>query len=103
VSYDTPTELLREVPALLERIVHARPEARFERCWLKTLGESDVQFELSYYVRKPAANPLPDLQHAVNLGIIEAFRQSGIEFAHPLRRVLMPAPAADAAPPGPGT
>jgi small-conductance mechanosensitive channel len=99
VDYDTPTEKLREVPAMIERIVRARPEARFERCWIKTLGESEVQFELSYYVRKPAANPLPDLQHAVNLRIIEEFRLAGIAFAHPLRRVLMPTPAADATPP----
>ncbi len=99
VVYDTPVDKLREIPGMLERIVRARPEARFERCWLKTLGESDVQFELSYYVRGPAAHPLPDLQHAVHLGIIEALGAAGIEFAYPTRRVLMPPAAAPAANP----
>ncbi len=95
VTYDTPTEKLREIPGILERVVRARPEARFERCWLKNLGESDVQFELSYYVRGPAVHPLPDLQHVVHLGILEALRAAGIDFAYPTRRVLMPSSAAN--------
>ncbi|MGA9027904.1 MAG: mechanosensitive ion channel family protein [Steroidobacteraceae bacterium] len=88
VAYDTPPEKLAAIPATLERIVRAQPEARFERCWLKSLGESDLQYELSFFVRNPAAHPLPDLQHAVHMRIIEEFRMAGIQFAHPTRRLL---------------
>ena len=50
VNYDTPTDKLRAIPKLLESIVREQPNARFERCHLKTLGDSALQFELSYFV-----------------------------------------------------
>ena len=63
--------------------------ARFERCHLKTLGDSCLQFELSYFVQQPKINPLLDLQQAVNFRIIDEFRRLGIEFAYPTQRVLV--------------
>ena len=88
VAYDTPPEKLREIPKLLERIGTEQPNARFERCHLKTMGEWSLQFELSYFRRDPDSHPLLDLQHAVNCRIIEEFRTQGVEFALPTTRVL---------------
>jgi small-conductance mechanosensitive channel len=88
VRYDTPSEKIQDIPKLLERIVREQPNARFERCHLKTLGEYDLQFELSYFVREPKLHPLLDLQQAVNFRIIEEFRQREIAFAYPTRRIL---------------
>jgi small-conductance mechanosensitive channel len=88
VRYDTPSDKIQEVPKLLERIVREQPNARFERCHLKTLGEYDLQFELSYFVRQPKLHPLLDLQQAVNFRIIEEFRRQEIAFAYPTQRVL---------------
>src|SRR5208337_4001343 len=62
VAYDTPTEKLLEIPKLLERIVCDQSNARFERCHLKTIGDSCLLFELSYFVQQPRINPLLDLQ-----------------------------------------
>ncbi len=62
--------------------------ARFERCHLKTLGDSCLQFELSYFVQQPKINPLLDLQQAVNFRIIDEFRRLGMEFAYPAQRVV---------------
>ena len=58
--------------ALLEDIVRAQPNLRFDRCHLKTLGESSLLFELSFFVMQPKLNPLRDLQQTVNLRIIDA-------------------------------
>jgi small-conductance mechanosensitive channel len=88
VRYDTPTDKIQEVPKLLERIVREQPNARFERCHLKTLGEYDLQFELSYFVLQPKLHPLLDLQQAVNFRIIDEFRRQEIAFAYPTRRIL---------------
>ena len=65
-----PAEKLREIPKLLEDIVREQPHARFERCHLTVLGESALQFELSYFVLQPKLNSLFDLQQAVNLRIV---------------------------------
>jgi small-conductance mechanosensitive channel len=89
VAYQTPSDKLQGIPRLLESIVREQPNARFERCHLKTLGDSALHFELSYFVQQPNLNPLLDLQQAVNFRIIDEFRRSGIEFDYPTQRVIL--------------
>ncbi len=89
LSYATSTEHLQGIPKLLETIVRAQPNARFERCHLKLLGESSLQFELSYFAQRPQLNPLLDLQQSVNFRIIDEFRRLGVEFAYPTQRVVL--------------
>ena len=64
-------------------------QARFERCHLKTLGESALLFELSYFVRNPVVNSLLDLQQAVNFRILDEFERLGVEFALPAQQVML--------------
>jgi small-conductance mechanosensitive channel len=87
VAYSTPGDQLAQIPSLLERIVREQPNARFERCHLKTLGDWALQFELSYFRQSPELHPLLDLQQDVNLRIIDEFRRQNIEFALPVMRV----------------
>ncbi len=89
VGYATPSEVLADIPKLLEGIVRGQVTARFERCHLKTLGESSLQFELSYFAQQPKLNPMLDLQQTVNFQIINEFRRLGIEFALPVQRVVL--------------
>lgn len=91
VTYGTPGEKLAEIPKLLEDIVRAQPNARFDRCHLKTLGESSLLFELSYFTQQPKLNPLMDLQQTVNFRILAEFERQGIDLAFPTQRVLMDA------------
>ena len=58
---------------------------------MKTLGDSALHFELSYFVQQPTVNPLLDLQQAVNFRIIDEFRRSGVEFDYPTQRVMLAA------------
>jgi small-conductance mechanosensitive channel len=94
VGFDTPLEQLRAIPALLEGVVREQPQARFERCHFKTLGEASFQFELTYFVREPNVNPLLDLQQTVNLRIVEEFRRLGVDFAYPTQQVTVDKPRA---------
>ncbi|MEA3133741.1 MAG: hypothetical protein QOG17_1587 [Gammaproteobacteria bacterium] len=89
VTYATPAEKLEGIPKLLEGIVREQASARFERCHLKSLGDSSLQFELSYFAQQPKLNPLMDLQQTVNFRIIGEFRRLGIEFAYPTQRVVL--------------
>jgi small-conductance mechanosensitive channel len=89
LSYDTPAEKLRAMPKLLENIVREHAQASFERCHLKTLGESSFQFELSYFVQQPAVNSMLDLQQAVNFRIIDEVKRLGVEFAYPTQLVVL--------------
>ncbi len=89
VSYETPSNTLRSTPKLLEAVVREQANARFERCHLNTLGDSALQFELSYFVQQPNVNSVLDVQQEVNLRIIEEFRRNEIEFDYPTHRVIV--------------
>jgi len=89
VPYDTSIDKLHAIPKLIEAIVREQANARFERCHLKTLGDSALLFELSYFVLQPNLNPLLDLQQAVNFRIIDEFRRLGVEFDYPTQRVIV--------------
>ena len=89
LDFDTPTDKLKALPQVLENVVREHPQARFERCHLIALGESSFQFELSYFVQQPAANPMLDLQQAVNFRIIDELRRLGVEFAYPAQLVFL--------------
>jgi small-conductance mechanosensitive channel len=93
VNYTTSGDKLKVIPKLLEGIVRAQSNARFDRCHLKTLGESSLQFELSYFAQQPKLNPMLDLQQTVNFHIIDEFQRLGIEFAYPTQRVVLDQPA----------
>jgi small-conductance mechanosensitive channel len=92
VSFDTPSETLASIPKALEAIVRAQPQARFDRCHFKTIGDSSLEFELAYFVQQPKQNPLLDLQQTVNLRIVEEFRSLKIDFAYPTQRMIVPQP-----------
>ena len=92
VTYETPSDKLRGIPQLLERIVRDHPTARFDRCHLKTLGDSALHFELSYFVQQPSVNSLLDLQQNVNFRIVDELRGLGVEFDYPTQRVILARP-----------
>jgi small-conductance mechanosensitive channel len=91
VPYGTARETLHAIPKLMEGIVREQANARFERCHLKGLESTWLEFELSFFVQQPRINSLLDLQQAVNFRIIDEFRRLGVEFAYPTQRVVVDA------------
>jgi small-conductance mechanosensitive channel len=89
VAYGTPLEKLTGIPKLLEGIVREQANTRFERCHFKSIGESSLQFELSYFAEAPRVHPMLDLQQTVNFRIIDEFHRLGIDFAYPTQRVVL--------------
>jgi len=91
VPFGTARETLHAIPVLLEGIVREQPNARFDRCHLKTLESAWLEYELSFFVLQPKLNPLLDLQQAVNFRIIDEFRRLGVAFAYPTQRIVVDA------------
>ncbi len=89
VHYATPVEQLRRVPALVETVVGSQPGLRFERCHLRTLGESGAVFEVVFFSAAPEFEPLVAAEHEVNLGVLQALAEAGISLAYPTRTVLV--------------
>lgn len=83
VTYDTSAELLRRIPQIVREIIEAEEYTRFDRCHFQVFGDFALVFETVYYVLSADYGRFMDVQHRINLAIIERFRSDGIEFAFP--------------------
>ncbi len=93
VSYDTSPEKVSDVAALIETAVAGVPDARFEFCVLKALGETALVFEICYFVPDPAGGRYLRTMDLVNRRIHAALADAGVAFASALRTVpLRPLP-----------
>ena len=92
VTYDTPLEALRAIPAVVRRIIESQEKTRFDRCHFMSYADSSLQFETVYYVLAADYNVYADLQQAINLAIFEEFQKMGVEFAIPTRTLHIVSP-----------
>jgi len=83
VAYETGPDTLEAIPGIVEGIVQEQSDVRFDRCHFKSMGDYALSFETVYYVLVPDYNVYMDIQQAINLGILRAFAERGIEIAYP--------------------
>ncbi|MGH8138290.1 MAG: mechanosensitive ion channel family protein [Steroidobacteraceae bacterium] len=89
VTYETPLDLLEQIPGIIREIVEAQPDTRFDRSHFATHAAASLDFETVYYVLSADYNPYMDIQQAINLRIHREFARLGIEFAYPTQRLLL--------------
>jgi small-conductance mechanosensitive channel len=89
VTYDTPSEKLEQVAALLREIVQSQKETRFDRSHFAKHAASSLDFETVYYVLSSDYNRYMDIQQAINLRLHREFARLGIEFAYPTQKVFV--------------
>ncbi len=87
VTYDTPTEVLAELPRVIEAIVKAQTPVRFDRSHVASFGESAIKIETVYYVLDPDYKKYMGVQEAVNLDVLRQFTAKNVAFAFPSRTV----------------
>jgi small-conductance mechanosensitive channel len=93
VTYDTPPDKLRNIPAVVSKIIGQDPLARFDRAHLAKFGASALEYEVVYYVQNPDYGKFMDIQQRINLELISEFQASGIEFAFPTQTIHLATPA----------
>ncbi len=89
VTYQTSLEELKEIPAIVKRIIKAQPEVTFDRGHFTTLGDSSLNFEVVYYVNSSDYTKFMDAQQAINLKIFDEFNTRKIEFAYPTQTLFL--------------
>lgn len=92
VTYDTDAAMLSAIPDIVREICKETADVRIDRVHFKSFGESSLDFEVVYFVTSPDFNRYMDAQQAINLGLVAAFAERGIEFAFPTRTLVMAAP-----------
>ncbi len=88
LAFDTPPPALRDFPALVERAVRALPAARFDHCWLRGLGASGFDFEVSLFDTAPAQTRPLQVQQQFTIQLLEELQRAGMGFASPGSPVL---------------
>lgn len=89
VVYQTSAEKLERIPRMVQETIEKLHGTRFDRAHFQKFGESSLDFEVVYWVLDPDYNIYMDTQHGINLGLVRAFQNAGIEFAFPTRTVFM--------------
>lgn len=88
VTYQTPLALLERIPGMVREIIEQQLQTRFDRGHFAEFGASEYAFEFVYHVLSPDYNPYMDVQQQVNLAIVRAFEEHGIEIAYPTRVIF---------------
>ena len=80
VATQTPPEKLVMIPELVQEIIEAQEQTRFERAHLKELAGAALNFEVIYYMLTPDYMAYMNTQQAINLAPIRRFAEEEIHF-----------------------
>ncbi len=86
ILYETPRELVQQVPGIIEAAIRAQPKTRFDRAHFASFGGYALVFEAVYFVLDAEYNTFMNIQQAINLRLLEEFAERRIEFAYPTTR-----------------
>jgi small-conductance mechanosensitive channel len=89
VTYQTPLEKLKQIPATIRKIIESQEAVRFDRAHFQGYGDFALKFEVVYYVLTPDYNRYMDIQQSINLAIFELFEKEGIDFAYPTQQLYI--------------
>jgi small-conductance mechanosensitive channel len=89
VTYQTPLDKLKQVPAMIERIIKKVPDTAFDRAHFFSYGDFSLIFETVYYVLGPDYNKYMDIQQEINFAIKSEFEKNGIKFAFPTQTLYV--------------
>ena len=89
VTYQTPVDVVEQIPVWVRELVDDQEKARFDRAHFKTFGASSLDFEVVYYVLSPDYNLYMDIQQSLNLALMQRFEREGVEFAYPTQTVFV--------------
>lgn len=85
ISYDTPSDKVRQVSEKVGEIIRATPKARFDRAHFLGFDESQLTFEVVYIVLSSDYNQYMDIQQEINLQLLDTLREMDVRFALPRR------------------
>jgi small-conductance mechanosensitive channel len=89
VVYDTPLEILKQIPDMIKSIIESEEGTRFDRAHFFAYGDSSLNFEIVYYVLAADYTQYMNIQQSINFKIREVFDAHEIAFAFPSRTVYL--------------
>lgn len=90
VTYQTPPKKLEEIPGIVEKIIADVEGADFDRAHFHSYGDSNLVFEIVYFVRGNDYKKYMDIQQQINVAMFDEFAKRKIDFAYPTQTVYLP-------------
>jgi len=87
ITYDTPTDVVGQLPKVVEAIVTKQSPVKFDRSHVSSFGESAIRIETVYYVLVADYMKYMNIQQAINLDLLREFASQNVKFAFPGRTV----------------
>jgi small-conductance mechanosensitive channel len=81
VAHATSGEALARIPALVQQVIESREGLRFERAHFREYSQNSLDFEIVYFVESPDFKLHMDHRQAINLQVLQSFRDLGIQLA----------------------
>jgi len=88
VVYETPAEVVEEIPALLQSIITAQEGIAFDRAHFASYGPYSLKFEVVYNVLTSDYNKYMDIHQEINFAIFREFAKRNIQFAYPTQTIF---------------
>ena len=89
LTYETPTEKLRKVPAIIKNIMDNIELVDLDRAHFKEFADFSLNFEVVYYLNSSDYNVYMNIQQEINLRLKEEFEKEGIEMAYPTQTIFL--------------
>ncbi len=89
VIYQTEPETLEKIPVVLKEIIESIPDAEFDRAHFYNFGDSSLDFRAVYFIKNSEYISYMNTQQTINLALIRAFRDMGVDFAYPTRTIFI--------------
>ncbi len=80
VTYQTSTEKLRKIPAMIKKIIEEIPDTRFERAHFAKFSDYGLSILVVYFITVPDYLRYMDIHQEINLKIMEDFSKENIDF-----------------------
>jgi small-conductance mechanosensitive channel len=89
ITYSTPTEKVKRIPGIVEKIIKEEKLTRFDRAHFNSFGDSALMFDIVYYINSSEYIDYANAQQRINLKLKELFEKEGIEFAYPTQTIIL--------------
>ena len=89
IKYETPTEKIRAIPQMVKDIMGNIELAEIYRIHFTDFGDFSLNFSAVYYIASGDFTVHKDVQHEINIALMERFEKEGVEFAYPTQTVYI--------------
>jgi len=89
VEYGTSPSQMKEIQSMIKKVIEDQEHSEYSRAHFFEFGDSNLNFEVVYFMLTGDYTEYMDTQQAINLRIMDELEKMGVSMAYPTRTVHM--------------